>query len=101
MPTTETLTSLLTYSLATYRATRLVIEDNITEDLRNKAFAELDKLPNKLARKLEYFLTCPWCVSIWAAGFLLTLRLFAPTLADLLALLLATSATTGLIYEHS
>lgn len=87
-------------ALATYRLTKLVIDDYITQDLRDKAFAELAKLENnKLARKAEYLLTCPWCVSIWAAGFLVLLRLTAPNLAQYLNTLLAASAVTGVLYE--
>lgn len=87
-------------SLATYRLTKLVIDDEITADLRDKAFEELDKLDNKFSAKLTYLLTCPWCVSIWAAGFLILLRKFAPNLAQALEILLASSAATGLLYER-
>lgn len=85
-------------ALATYRATKLIIDDEITADLRDKAFAELHRLPKKTAQKLQYFLTCPWCVSIWAAAFLVGVRLLAPNLAKYLNTLLAASAATGLTY---
>lgn len=87
-------------ALATYRLTKLVIDDYITNDLRQKAFQELAKLPSPLARKAEYLLTCPWCVGIWAASFLIGLRLIAPSLAEYLNSLLAASAVTGILYER-
>lgn len=86
-------------SVATYRLTKLVIDDYITSDLRDKAFDEIDRLPPKIAEKLTYFLTCPWCVSIWAAAFLVLLRKITPNLTSALEVLLTSSAITGLIYE--
>lgn len=86
-------------SLATYRLTKLVIDDYITSDLRDKAFEEINKLPPKVSQKLSYFLSCPWCVSVWAAGFLILLRRLAPNLAQVLEILLTASAVTGVIYE--
>lgn len=95
-----TLQTAIVDSLATYRVTKLVIDDYITQDLRQKAFEELAKLPHPLARKAEYLLTCPWCVGIWAAGFLVALRFLAPNLANYLNTLLAASAVTGILYER-
>lgn len=85
-------------SLAVYRATKLIIDDEITQELREKAFAALDARPQTvLTRKLSYFLTCPWCVSIWVAAALLTLKLFSPATYEYFASILAFSAITGLI----
>lgn len=86
-------------ALATYRLTKLVIDDYITEDLRRLAYQELSKLKSKHARKVEYLLSCPWCVSIWAAGFLILLNKIAPNLAKALKILLASSAVTGIVYS--
>lgn len=97
---TYTTTEALIDALATYRATKLVIDDEITADLRDRAFAELRRLPPGVAAKLRYFLTCPWCVSVWAAGFLVGLRFLAPNLAQYLNALLAASAATGLLYTR-
>lgn len=46
--------------LAAQRLTRLVTEDKITEELRWKA---IGRFPDS---KLSYFVTCPFCVSVWA-----------------------------------
>lgn len=53
---------LLGYVLAVMRVTRLVNRDTITEPLRIYA---LKRKPG-----VAYFLTCPWCVSVWVAAAL-------------------------------
>lgn len=98
--TTHTPLTLASDALATYRLTKLVIDDKITEDVRSKIFKEIHRLPKPMQAKVSYFLTCPWCVSIWAAGFLGLLRLKAPNLADYLSTLLAASAVTGILAER-
>jgi hypothetical protein len=95
---TYTATDALIDALATYRATKLVIDDEITAEVRERAYQEIERLPKKYATKLRYFLGCPWCVSIWAAGFLVGLRILAPNLAQYLNTLLAASAVTGVVY---
>lgn len=98
--TSPTPQEMIMNSLATYRLTRLVIEDEITNDLRAKAYEQINKLPDPVANKLSYFLTCPWCVSIWAAGLLLVLRRTSPELAEFVTGLLAASAVAGVISER-
>lgn len=48
-------------ALASYRLTRLVNLDVITT--RPRKWAQ-----RQASGKLEYFVTCPWCVSIYVAG---------------------------------
>lgn len=70
-------TRLVLAALAAYRLTRLVVEDTITEDLRNR-------LLNKVERgsKTETLLTCPYCAGFWVAGaVVLATRLPAPLLS--------------------
>jgi hypothetical protein len=50
--------------LATQRITRLVAEDKITEPIREWVWETHPPSETKLG----YFLTCPHCISIWAAG---------------------------------
>lgn len=45
---------------AAWRVTRLVVDDEITRELRE---AIHDRYPDS---KLSYFVTCPYCVSVWA-----------------------------------
>jgi len=56
-----TITNLITTGLAAYRLTRLIIQDEITQDIRDKIF---DRFPPQNT-KLGYLFTCPWCISIW------------------------------------
>lgn len=96
----NTLTTLLVDTAAVYRLTKLVTEDYLTEDLRtlvqDKFPAVFDKHTRlKRKHKMVYFINCPWCVSIWAAAFIFTLRQINPTLATYLSSILAASAVTG------
>jgi hypothetical protein len=85
--------SLITDILATYRLTKLIMDDRITEDFRNLIF---EKFPKD--SKLAYLITCPWCVSIWAGATVFTLRKIHPETADVVSGLLAASAVTGVVY---
>ena len=86
--------TLLSDTLAVYRLTKLITDDKITEDLRDLIF---EKLPR--GHKLQYLITCGWCVSIWAALAIFTLRKLSPETADFLSAVLATSAVTGVAYS--
>lgn len=80
---------------ATYRLTKLVLDDKLTEDLRNKIY---EKFPRD--SKVSYFIGCPWCVSIWAGAVIFTLRKVNPHGADIVSGLLAASAATGVAYTR-
>lgn len=96
--------TLIVDTLATVRLTRLVIDDNITEPLRDRAMQALIRTGEErpelkpVTDKLEYFLTCPWCVSVYSAAAILLLRKFAPETADIVNSALAASAVTGVVY---
>jgi hypothetical protein len=79
--------------IATYRLTKLIMDDKITEDFRNLIY---EKFPKD--SKLSYLIGCPWCVSIWAGATIFTLRKISPSTADIVSGLLAASAVTGVIY---
>ena len=81
-------------SLAVYRLTKLVLDDKITEDLREWVY---DKFPK--GSKVRYLINCPWCVSVWAGLAISGLRLYNPKAADALSGALAASAVTGIIYQ--
>ena len=88
-------------ALATYRLTKLVLDDEIVAELRDAAYQGLAKLPDGLLKnKLVYLLGCPWCISIWAAASLYILSRTSPTLYDFYANVLGLSAVTGLVYER-
>lgn len=92
----------LTGAFATYRLTKLVLDDEVTRELREKAFELLDRYPNsRVSQKLSYFLTCPWCVSIWAAAALLIIRRLDEETYDAISQTLGMSAVTGLLFTHA
>lgn len=86
-------------SLATYRLTKLVIDDEILREPREVVLSRLYASDSALAQKAAYLLTCPWCVSIWAAGGLLLLKVVSPGAYALIARALAASAVTGVLSE--
>ncbi len=53
-------------ALATYRITRLITPDVITESIRNRVWK---KYPPE-SSKFGYLFTCEWCMSIWTASLL-------------------------------
>lgn len=80
---------------ATYRLTKLVMEDKVTEDFRNYIY---EKFPRD--SKVSYFVGCPWCISIWGAAVLVILRKISPEAANAVSTILAASAVTGVAYTR-
>jgi hypothetical protein len=78
-------------ALSTYRLTRLVTADRITQRLREAILAR--------GEMVGYLATCDWCLSIWLAPIPTSLAVLYPdnrlVLIGLLAL--SASALTGLI----
>lgn len=85
----ETLTNATLTALATYRVTRLIVEDEITSDLRDKVHS---KFPPE-STKIGYLFTCPWCISMYVAPVVHFLPKSVKTA-------LAASAATGIIAER-
>lgn len=81
--------------LAVHRLTHLVIDDKITEPLRDRIFDRFGQPMDTWT----YLFTCPWCVSIWLAALAVAGILWFPLIWLPLALLLALSSATGLIYK--
>lgn len=77
--------------VAVYRLTKLITEDRITEEMREFIWDRTQQ-----GSKLNYLISCPWCVSIWAGVAIFTLRKISPDTADWLSAVLASSAATGL-----
>jgi hypothetical protein len=95
--------SLAVDALAAFRLTRLVIEDTITEPLRqrvkHRAMREVDS-PGTAA-KVETLLSCPWCVGFWVSCGVVAARRVAPRSWVPLAEVLALSAAVGIIAENT
>ncbi len=84
-------------ALATYRLTRLVVDDVITAPIREQIF---EKHPPH-DRSWSYALTCPWCASIWIGLGVAASRALVPKVWDPVASGLAASAVAGIISERS
>ena len=84
-----------TGTLATFRLTRLITEDELLADLREWVWR--NHPPDET--RIGYFMTCPWCVSVWVGGGLVAVQAISPRAGDLLTRALAASALTGLISE--
>ena len=91
--------ALVVDALAAYRLTRLVIEDTITDDIRERirdaARRELDT-PGAAA-KIGKLLDCPWCAGFWVSLGVVVARTLAPRAWSPVARVLAVSAAVGLI----
>ena len=85
-------------ALAVHRLTKLVIDDKITEDLRNKVY---EKYGEPADSKISYLTTCPWCVSMYLGLGVVVARTVAPKAWRPLSYALAFSSFTGWIEEHS
>lgn len=79
---------------ATYRLTRLALDDRITEEAREFVYERTER-----DSKLAYLISCPWCISIWAGAAVFGLRKLSPELADIVSGTLAASAVTGIVYS--
>ena len=87
---------LIVDALAVHRLTRLLTRDSlpVVASLRERVLDRWGSSPwSELA-------VCPWCLSVWLAVPVISARLLAPTVWDLLALLLAYSTVAGLLAQH-
>lgn len=78
--------------VSVYRLTKLIIDDEIMADVREKVW---DRFPPESTR-IGYLLTCPWCASVWAAAGLFALKRLNPEMAQYVSSVLAASAVTGI-----
>jgi hypothetical protein len=85
-------------ALAVHRLTRLVIEDEVTSPVRARIRRWSDGTAERPAHPaVSYFLTCPWCVSVWVAAGWATLTATAPAVAAPAGAVLAWSSAAGLL----
>lgn len=82
------------FLLAVYRLSRLIIEDEILDDVRDWAFHRV-----KPGGKIEYLLTCYWCTSFWVAIPLAIMLIRFPDGMMVAGLPLAGSAVTGFLSQ--
>ena len=96
-PVDRRLLELVEDALASYRLTKLVKDDFITEPLREGVERHAGP-PDK--SKLSYLVRCPWCLSIYFGLGLTAARRWAPTSASMVSRALALSALTGLASQQ-
>lgn len=80
-------------ALATYRLSRLAVEDEIFSGPRDKIW---NRYPPE-STKIGYLLTCYWCSSIYAASALEISRIIAPKTTRAVETALAASAVAGIV----
>ncbi len=95
----DPLVDLLVDALATHRLTTLVKDDKILEDIREVVFRRYGSPDEEDAHKLSYFLTCPWCLSIYFGAFAAAARILWPNGWRPISRALALSTVTGLVSE--
>jgi hypothetical protein len=95
--------TLIVGGLAVHRLTRLVTEDTITDPIRDRItgrveqFGRVERAGEPSRPRLDEFLRCPWCVSVWVAGGWALLAVTAPPVAAPVGAALAWSSVTGLL----
>lgn len=90
------LSHVLILALAVYRLTRLVVEDEILDKVRNLVWKRYGALTG-----IGYLITCYWCTSFWVSSLVVVLYIIVPVPVTAVALILALSAITGLITAWS
>jgi hypothetical protein len=86
--------SFVILALATYRITRLLTRDVITEGFRNWWWSKFPPI-----KGLGYLLTCEWCLSIWVASILVGFAMIT-TVTIAVASVFALSAVAGLLTAY-
>jgi hypothetical protein len=86
------LVELIVLALAVYRVCRLIIEDTVTERLREAVWSRFDA-----SRGIGYLITCYWCTGFWVASLLVLLFIIGPVPTMAASLVLALSALAGII----
>jgi hypothetical protein len=105
-----TILNLFILSLASFRLTRLIVFDKITEFIRNPFFDEVKEensdgeielyyMPKKdgMKRFFGELLSCYWCTGIWAAAGIVALYYFLPVFSAPVILLLAVAGLASLL----
>lgn len=96
---------LLILSLASFRLTRLIVFDMITEFIRSPFFEELIEegevylVPkgNGIKKWIGELLNCYWCTGIWVSVLLFIAYVFLPVVGIPLVLILSIAAIAACI----
>lgn len=80
-------------SLATYRLSKLIIDDAIFNEIREPLLSYLEDTGHT---KLVYLMQCPWCISMYT-GLLVSLLQKDKNLVSLLLSTLTYSTVSGIL----
>ena len=102
--------SFLLIGLASFRLTRLIVYDQITEFLRIPFLQEQIEydengeevvylIPKEkgLFHFIGELISCHWCTGIWVSTFLIVLYLFFPVVGEILILILSVAAVGSIV----
>ncbi|EKN68818.1 hypothetical protein BABA_12226 [Neobacillus bataviensis LMG 21833] len=97
-------------SLSSFRLTRLLVFDKITEFIREPFFDEVEEenevgeidvyyLPKKTGFKkfMGELLSCYWCTGIWAAALIVTFYYISPVVSTPIILILAVAGLASIV----
>ncbi|NCU18924.1 DUF1360 domain-containing protein [Pallidibacillus pasinlerensis] len=97
-------------ALATFRLTRLIVFDKITEFVRKPFIEEVEEINEHgeiefyietkgsgLRKWIGELLSCHWCTGMWVSIFLILFYLYFPFYAQIAILILAVAAVAAII----
>ncbi|MBO0962594.1 DUF1360 domain-containing protein [Neobacillus sp. MM2021_6] len=105
-----TFLSFVIFSLSSFRLTRLLVFDKITEFIREPFFDEVVEeneegekdvyyLPKKTGFKkfMGELLSCYWCTGIWAAALIIVFYYISPAVSTPIILILAVAGLAAIV----
>lgn len=105
-----TLLNLLVLSLASFRLTRLLVFDKITEFIRDPFFNEIQEVNEEGEIEVYYLpkekgvkrffgelLSCYWCTGIWASAAIVGMSLLSPEYSFPIILILAVAGLASIL----
>lgn len=80
---------------ATQRLSKLIVDDFITQPVRDFIWKRFDPFETKIG----YLIRCHWCTSIWSATVLTALHQVSPKTSEAVNLILTASLVTGYLEQ--
>lgn len=97
------------FGLASFRLTRLIVYDKVTEFIRRPFFKEIEEkedgqieiylVPEETPVKKFFgeLLSCYWCTGIWTSAFLVGIYLLSPKIAETILIFLAVAGFASIV----
>jgi len=82
--------------IATFRVTRLVTRDTVTQPIRTLFWAKFP--PEK--SYIGYLSTCEWCLSFWIGSVFVVSSIIIPSVTYIVATVFSVSAIAGLLTAY-